>query len=108
LAEANELFEGWGEHPPTNLLVKAIVEGFGGTRPGPMGQTADVQMPPAAAEAMEKAALAEIRTKGAGRIPIIQGRDKGLPKAPPVFDLDKLRERNGTVAKAFRNTAARV
>lgn len=105
MAEANELFEGWSEHPPTNLLLKAIVEGLGGAQvPG----SALPNVPPEAAEAMERAALAEIQAKGAGRIPIVRGRDKGLPKTPPVFDLDTMRAHNADVAKAFAKGKVRV
>ncbi len=99
MPEANELFEGWVDYPPTNILVKAIVGWTSGT--GTKGVNGGAIMPPEAAEAMEKAALAEIQAKGAGRIPIVRGRDKGLPKAPPVFDVEAMRAHNTDVAKTF-------
>ena len=101
------MFEGWSDHPPTNLLLKAIVEGLGGGKATGTKQ-AELAVPPEAAEAMEKAALAEIRTKGAGRIPIVRGRDKGLPKTLPVFDIDAMRANNATTARALVKGKVRV
>ena len=91
LPEVRELFDGWSDHPPTNLLVKAIVEGLGGGKPKTY---APVDVPPEAFEQMQKSALAAIAVKAGPRVPIIHGKDKGLPKAAPIFDLDELRKRN--------------
>ena len=94
MGEVKELFEGWGEYPPTNILVKALVEGFGGKTSSLPSQQ---EIPPAAMEEMQRSALAAIAIKAGPRLPIVRGKDKGLPKAPPVFDLDELRRRNANV-----------
>jgi hypothetical protein len=43
---------------------------------------------------MQRSALQGIKEKAGPLLPIMRGRDPGLPKAPPVFDLDKMREKN--------------
>jgi hypothetical protein len=97
MLEAQELFEGWADHPPTNLLVKAIVEGFGGGKPSaPAGGWENVP-PEALAEAnraMQNSALQQIAVKAGPTLPIQKGRDRGLPKAPPIFDEETMRQRN--------------
>ena len=89
MAEVNELFVGWDEHPPTNILVKAFV-GWG-KKEQPL---VDATIPPEALEQMQRSALAAISAKAGNRLPIIKGKDKGLPKVQPTFDLDELRRRN--------------
>jgi hypothetical protein len=92
LADVNDLTSQWKDHPPTNILLKGLIEGLaGGSKPT---VDAAVDMPPEAFEAMQNAALAGIAARAGNRIPIMAGRDPGLPKAAPVFDLDTLRQRN--------------
>lgn len=90
----NDLFRGWDEYPPTNLLVKAIVEGLGGCK---AVAAPEVEMTSEAFEAMQNSAIAAIAAKAGSRLPVVQGRDRGLPNKAPVFDLDELRNRNMTV-----------
>jgi len=95
MLEAQELFEGWVDHPPTNLLVKAIVEGFGGAKPKlAEGAWSADNIPPEAMQAMQNSALQQIAVKAGPTLPIQRGRDKGLPKAPPIFDEETMRQRN--------------
>lgn len=89
----NELFAGWDEHPPTNILVKALVEGFGG-KTKPQGASAFVDVPPEATAEMSRSALTYIAAKAGSRLPIVKGRDKGLPAKPPSFDVEELKKRN--------------
>jgi hypothetical protein len=101
MVEANELFSGWADFPPTNLLLKGLLEGLGGgTKPAENGPNAEI--PAEAQLAMQQAALTEIAAKAGPRIPITRGRDKGLPKTQPTFDPDALRERNALTASQFR------
>jgi hypothetical protein len=53
-------------------------------------------------EAMRQSALAEIQVKAGPRLPVMQGKDKGLPKTPPVFDENVLQERNKTLASRLK------
>lgn len=93
LAEARELFEGWDEHPPTNILVKALLDGFGGgknTKPDP-----DLKLPPHIQDTLQRSAVAAINAKADPKwLPVTRGRDPGLPGVAPIFDLDELREKN--------------
>ena len=86
--------EGWDESPPTNILVKALVQGFGGTvsKPRPIED-----IPPDKLKEMQESAMAGIRHKAGNRVPIIRGKDKGLPKTAPVFDVETLRQRNAAL-----------
>jgi hypothetical protein len=100
LAEVNDLFVGWSEHPPTNILVKALVEGLGGGLRSSMPEENidDVLAShPAANYAMQNAAVQAIAAQAGSRLPVTYGRDSGLPKTPPVFDIDKLREKNNAL-----------
>lgn len=92
----NELFSGWNEYPPTNLLLKALVEGFGGGSK-PQVEPERLDIPPEAALAMQRSAAAEISTRIGRGLPMVRGRDTGLPKAPPVFDIDEMRKRNEAI-----------
>ena len=101
MPEVNELFSGWDEYPPTNILVKALVEGFGGKKKSTVDET--VEMPQEAFDAMQKSAMAEIAVKAGPRLPILQGKDRGLPKTPPVFDIEVMRQRNAEVLARRQN-----
>ena len=97
LAEANELFSGWSEFPPTNLLVKALVEGLGGgTKPK---VDPEVDVPPEALAAMQRSAVGAISAKAGPRLPVVKGPDPGLPKTAPVFDIEELRRRNEDISR---------
>jgi hypothetical protein len=81
-------------------LVKALVEGLGGiSTTKSSNDDDDVNIPPEAMKSMQDSALTAIAAKAGARLPILRGHDKGLPKAPPTFDLDKLREKNMETAK---------
>jgi hypothetical protein len=97
LSEAHELFTGWDEHPPTNLLVKAIVEGLGGQTQPKANDVVDV--PPEAMLAMQRSAAQAVVAKAGSRLPMVHGRDKGLPSAQPVFDIEEMRRRNADVTR---------
>lgn len=44
---------------------------------------------------MQESARTQIAKRADPRwLPILEGRDKGLPKAAPVFDIDEMRKRN--------------
>jgi hypothetical protein len=101
LFEVKELFSGWSDHPPTNILVRAIVEGLGGGKASVASED-DFSVPQVAQDAMQRAATAAIAAKAGSRLPVIHGKDTGLPKAAPVFDLDILREKNIELLKKRR------
>lgn len=52
---------------------------------------------------MEKSALVALATKAGPMLPILHGKDKDLPKTPPVFDEKIMLERNAAI-KAKRNS----
>ena len=104
MVEANELFTDWEEYPPTNLLVKAIVEGLGGgAKPK---ENVDFAVPPEAMLAMQRSAAQAIVTKAGPRLPMVRGPDKGLPPTPPTFDLEEMRKRNVDVIQRRRQMKA--
>lgn len=105
MAEVNELFAGWSEHPPTNILVKALVEGFGGGVKTQVRYYDTIDIPVEATAAMQRSALAGIAAKAGATLPVLQGHDSGLPKATPIFDIGEMRERNANV---IRRRQARV
>lgn len=83
------------------------MEGLGGGNKSPSaGAHADV--PPEAAEAMQRSALTEIAAKAGRRIPIVRGRDKGLPKAPPILDVEAMRAKNEATAVRLTKGSASV
>jgi hypothetical protein len=86
MVETDELFRTWDKHPPTNILVKVIVEGLGGV---------DVSAP----QGISEAELQKLAAEARGALPHVRGTDPGLPRAP-VFDLDELRRRNQDSIKA--------
>lgn len=90
----NELFGQWNEHPPTSVLVKALVDGFAGAKAPPKSVE----------EAAQRAGISEgdlmkLRTQ-VGRALPIQAKDPGLPAQAPVFDLGAMREKNAHRLKA--------
>jgi hypothetical protein len=99
LGEANELFQGWDEHPPTNLLLKAIAVGFGVIKKPEIKVQDDTLQHQQAFDAMQRAAMHEIAVKAGPRLPILQGPDLGLPKAKPIFDIEELLKRNANVVQ---------
>ena len=91
LSEVQELFEGWAEYPPTNLLVKALVGGFGG---GSAATPESSEIPPDILAKMQQSALQVLAVKAGPGLPILRGRDKGLPKAEPIFDVTEMQQKN--------------
>ena len=87
LAEANELFDGWREAPPVHILVRGIYLGLGGKLAG-----AERIASSASDEYTVDNLPSELRNRPG--LPILRGRDPDLPKAPPVFDLDAMRQKN--------------
>jgi hypothetical protein len=59
-----------------------------------IGKSGIVDVPPEATAAMESSALSALATKAGPALPIMRGRDPGLPQAKPIFDIDELRSRN--------------
>jgi hypothetical protein len=109
LLEVNELMLGWEDHTPTNILVKALLEGLGGGKANKT-PTADEfqQLAPEAMKAMQDSAMEAIVAKAGNRLPVTRGRDKGLPHRGPIFDVELLRDKNDTVAKTFRKGSVNV
>jgi len=97
LPEVQDLFAGWGEYTPTNVLLKALLKGLGGEQTPPTVSTPDI--PSHVFDEMQRSALAGIAAKAGPRLPITRGKDAGLPKVAPVFDIDALRERNKEVLR---------
>lgn len=99
MKEVNELFAGWDEYPPVYLSVKAIVVGLGGgTKPTGIADP-DFAVPADAMARMQSSALQEIKAKAGTRLPVMPGRDPGLPKAAPVFDPDELKRRSSDAVR---------
>jgi hypothetical protein len=89
-----ELFSGWTEHPPTNILVKALVDGFGGMK---RSTTIDEELviPKQAQDALQAGAVSAIASKADPRwLPVVRGKDPGLSQTKPVFDTQELRRRS--------------
>jgi hypothetical protein len=102
LGEANELFESWDYAPPTNMLLDAIVRAFGGggTESSNSTQSRAAQTG-GSTEGPTNAQLFELSVKAGNSLPILKGKDVGLPATPPVFDFEELRARNtATVVRA--------
>lgn len=87
MGEVNELFAGWEEHPPVYVLVKAIVQGLGGGGAMPSRETIEEQI-------IDDQILNKLRAEVQGYMPVVRGRDPGLPKSKVVTDLDQMREKN--------------
>jgi hypothetical protein len=81
------------------LLVKAIVDGFGGGTKAPSADNDTAEIPQEAMDAMQREAMRGIAAKAGSRLPIVRGRDRGLPKKEPVFDIGAMRERNAEVIR---------
>jgi len=76
------------------LLVKALVNGFGGIETKPKDGEA-IDIPPDVQKHLQKSAVQAIASKADPRwLPVQIGKDKGLPAAAPVFDIDEMRQRN--------------
>jgi hypothetical protein len=82
-------------------LVKALVEGFGGGVKTRIQEA--VVIPPEATVAMQRSVLANIAAKAGSTLPVLQGRDSGLPRAQPIFDVDEMRKRNAGVSRKGPN-----
>jgi hypothetical protein len=90
LRDAQDLTAQWKDHPPTNILLKGFIEGFSGSAKPPE----PLEIPPEAFEAIQNSAIAGIAARAGNRLPIMAGRDRGLPKATPIFDLEAMRKKN--------------
>ena len=100
MAEVNELFAGWEDYPPVSVTLKALAAGFGvGVKENKV-QDDGTFIPSEAQEAMQRSAMQAIAAKAGSRLPIMRGKDPGLPKAKPVFDLNELRNKNIDALKA--------
>jgi hypothetical protein len=73
------------------------VQGLGGWKTPQTESLGAGDIPADAMAAMNASALQAIQSKAGNRLPIIRGKDTGLPKAAPVFDLDAMRKRNAEV-----------
>lgn len=82
------------------MLVKSLVEGFsGGTKKAVSQDDTSSAIPQEAFDAMQREALRGISQKVGSRLPIVRGKDRGLPKVEPVFDLNVMKERNVDVIR---------
>lgn len=75
------------------MMLQALLEGFGGKTAGEK----EVEVSPEALSAMQDSAVAAIAAKAGSRLPITRGRDKNLPRTPPMFDFEELRKRNEAI-----------
>lgn len=89
------MFAGWDEHPPTNILVKALLDGLSGGAKPKTDAEGNWNIPPEALAEMQKSAVASIQAKAdPGWLPVKSGPDKGMPKMAPIFDVDELKAKN--------------
>lgn len=79
LARANEYFDGWADNPPTYILVKSLVEAFGGKAETPQISDRDIS---------------ELGRLAGPMLPIIHGRDEEIERMAPVFDFEEMKRRN--------------
>lgn len=81
-------------------MVKALVEGFGGgMKESGTEEKESADITPEAMDAMQRSAAQAIAAKSGNRLPVMVGKDLGLPIAPPMFDLDEMRRRNEEVTR---------
>lgn len=73
LPEVGHYFESWKDAPPTHIAVGAILGAFIVSKPE-----------------ISDSDIAEI----AKSMPVVRGKDSGLPKAAPIIDFDAMREKN--------------
>lgn len=83
------------------MILKGFIGGFGGNATEPKTKTAD-EIPVEAMTAMQNSVMREIAVKAGNRLPVTKGRDRGLPKAPPVFDLEALRAKNAEAVERMK------
>lgn len=105
LPEANALFKGWDKEPPVYLSLKALLQGFVGAAKGngaPRTTAAITSNPD-----VDKT-LSEISVKAGRAIPVLRGKDHGLPKTVPVFDFEELKRqgRERIIARMQQRKAA--
>jgi hypothetical protein len=95
------LFRQWADYPPTNILLKALLEGLGGTKSKVEVEEQEATLGPndPAFGEMQRAAAAAISMKAGRALPIMRGRDPGLPAAAPVFDESEMRKRNAEILR---------
>lgn len=99
LAEVKELFAGWDEHTPTNILLKGLIQGLSG---GPKTASDDdgFHIPPHVQDVLQASAVAAIGSKAdPSWLPVRRGVDPGMPGIAPVFDLDELRHKNAELIR---------
>ena len=77
------------------------MQGFGGWAPasGASGPIDPKDIPADALKAMNDSVLQGLSSKAGRSLPVVRGKDRGLPKAAPVFDLEAMRQRNEAIAK---------
>lgn len=94
LGEANGLFGSWKENPPTNLLLSAIVQAFGGGSAQPsVSEKTDVPK-----HVITDSDLTKLSVVAGANLPI-RRKDPGLPKTKPVFDMNDLVEKNNRMIR---------
>lgn len=93
----HELFGQWSETPPTNVLLSLVARSLGIK----WGQPT---IEPLAGDGIPS----ELRNRPG--LPIVRGRDPGLPKTAPVFDLNAMKRKNieRMVATAKKRGVKRV
>ena len=72
-----------------------MCEGFGNvTISNKPKSNQDFVIPQNAQDQMRKSAMVKISTEFGTRLPVLLGKDQGLPKNKPIFDLAEMEKRN--------------
>lgn len=92
------MFRAWGEHPPTNILVKGLLLGLGAVPQTADKSSAQAEISQEAQTKMKQmATLTAIAAKAGTQMPVMRGRDPGLPAQAPNFDEAAMRLRNAEI-----------
>lgn len=94
MPEINDLIGQWHDYPPTNLLLKALLDGLSG-KAKPAAEAETVVRP----DMDQLRVISEISMKAGPHMPVVRGKDSGLPRTPPSFNVDELRQRNAEVLR---------
>lgn len=97
MVEANELFEGWADEPPTNVLLNGIVRGFAGKGATTPSREQRALETGGAITNVTDADLIKLSVEAGPALPVQRTKDIGLPKKAPVFDMLEMRKRNTDV-----------
>lgn len=95
MGEVRALTADWPTAPPLVFLVEALVKGFS-AGPEPVASEPEAERSIVSDPEMQNdRALQDIAYQAPpNQLPILRGGDPGLPKAPPIFDLEVMRAKN--------------